>query len=203
MAARIADRLHLATEGRFDPTVQPLWRALATGGDADAARRLIGWRRVRLGTPTTLGAGQALTLNGVAQGYATDMVTDALAAEGFADVLVNIGEFRAGDGDWRVGVEDPEEGLVRTATLRSRAIATSSPAATRVGGAPHIFGPEGDAPIWSTVSVEADTAAMADGLSTALCLAGEADAIRIARSLPGVRRLTLVAKGGDMRSILI
>ena len=43
---RLCDTLWRATGGRFDPTVQPLWRALATGGDAAAARRLIGWATV-------------------------------------------------------------------------------------------------------------------------------------------------------------
>ena len=37
--------------GAFDPTVQPLWLALATGGDAHAARRPIGWDRVHLSRP--------------------------------------------------------------------------------------------------------------------------------------------------------
>ncbi|MEL6210258.1 MAG: FAD:protein FMN transferase, partial [Pseudomonadota bacterium] len=43
--------LHAVTEGRFDPTVQPLWRALYEGGDAARLARAhaaIGWHRVRL-----------------------------------------------------------------------------------------------------------------------------------------------------------
>lgn len=199
---RISDQLHRATGGRFDPTVQPLWRALAEGGDLSAARRLIGWERVGIGARTRLGEGQALTLNGVAQGFATDLVSEALAAEGFHETLVNIGEFRAGAGDWRVGVAEPDGVVLRAARLSGGAIATSSPGAMTVGGAPHILSPTGAAPVWTTVSVEARTATVADGLSTALCHADAAEAARIARAIGGVRRLTLV-RDGDFRVVEI
>lgn len=198
---RLVHNVHVATEGRFDPSVQPLWRALATGGDADAARSLIGWSRVRIGDPIRLAPGQALTLNGVAQGYATDMVSAALAAEGFTETLVNIGEFRAGDGDWRIGVVDPTAGIVRVAHLARGAVATSSPFADLVGGEGHIIGPHGEALHWSTVAVEADSAALADALSTALCLGDAALAAHATRRLPGVRRVTLVDAEGNIRSV--
>ena len=43
----LVDQVHAATGGSFDPTVQPLWLATATGGDTAAASGLIGWNRVR------------------------------------------------------------------------------------------------------------------------------------------------------------
>ena len=58
----LCDRLHRATDGRFDPIVQPLWRALAEGRDTEPARAANGWGRVRLGDAVRLGAGQALTM---------------------------------------------------------------------------------------------------------------------------------------------
>ncbi|MEO0363121.1 MAG: FAD:protein FMN transferase [Pseudomonadota bacterium] len=197
----LANRVWRATDGRFDPTVQPLWRALATGGDAAAARAKIGWGRVSLGSDVQLGEGQALTLNGIAQGFATDMAAEALAAYGYAETLTNIGEFRAGTGDWRVGVADPEAGLLRTARLSGTAIATSSPGATRVGGSPHIFGPSGEPPRWSTVAVEARTAALADAASTAFCLMDTAAVERAMARLPEIRRVTLAEAGGDFRVV--
>ena len=183
----LCDQLHEATGGLFDPTVQPLWRALATGGDAHAAASLIGWRKVEFGETIKLAPGQALTLNGVAQGFATDMVAEALADEGFERTLVNIGEYRAGPGDWRIGVASPSGDLLDVITLSDGAVATSSPSSTIVGGASHILGPAGRSPQWSTVSVQAPTAALADGLSTALCLASEQEIRRIAAKIGGVR----------------
>lgn len=198
---REAGRVHRATAGRFDPTVQPLWRALAEGGDPVAARRLIGWHRVRLaGTGVALGPGQALTLNGIAQGFATDLVADSLAARGFGRALVHIGEHRALGGPWRLALEDPEAGFLGTRTLTGTAIATSSPAALRLGPATgHILDPRGGAsPAWSTVSVEAGRATLADALSTAFCLMPRAEIAAARAAFREVRRVTLVDPGGNL-----
>lgn len=197
----LCDRLHRATDGRFDPTVQPLWRALAEGRDTSPARAAIGWGRVRLGDAVRLGAGQALTLNGVAQGFAADLVRADLAAAGFSHALVNLGEFAALGGPWHLAVADPQWGAVAVRHLTGTAIATSSPAATLVGGQSHIIDPRGGVPLWSTVSVEADSAALADGLSTALCLATKAEAHAIRARLPGVGAITLIAQNGDLSTI--
>ena len=193
---RLADQAFRLTAGRFDPTVQPLWTALATGGDTDAARARIGWDRVAL-TPEriALSPGQALTFNGIAQGYATDVVTAELAALGFTYALVNIGEYRALGGPWHIGLADPTFGDLGKTTLTGRAAATSSPAALAVGGLPHILSRDGRMPLWSTVSVTAPSAAMADALSTAFCLM-DRDAIRATlAALPGTRAQIVDATG--------
>lgn len=197
----LCDDLHRATAGRFDPSVQPLWRALAEGGDTGAARAAIGWHRIVLEGDIRLAAGQALTLNGIAQGFAADLVRDELARAGFTHALVNLGEFASLGGPWQIGVADPALGLVTTRSLTGTAIATSSPAATLVGGQSHILDPFGGLPQWATVSVEADSAALADGLSTALCLADLKAAQAIRKTFPGVRGITLVAEDGDLTTL--
>lgn len=176
----LCDKTVNLTGGCFDPTVQPLWQALATGGDADAARALIGWDRVRV-TPAAihLAAGQALTFNGIAQGFATDLVTEHLLALGFSRALVNIGEYRAMGGPWPLTIVDPEFGALAQLSLNGMAVATSSPAAMTVGGQPHILSRNGQPPLWSTVSVTATSAGMADGLSTAFCLMDHAAIQRV------------------------
>lgn len=127
----LADRAHRITEGLFDPSVQPLWQALAAGDDPTGAVALIGWDRLSFDRGTIrLAPGQALTFNGIAQGFATDAVADALADAGFENALVNIGELRATGGDWRLAVEDPQYGMLATRSLDRGAIATSSPLAT-------------------------------------------------------------------------
>ena len=164
----LCDQAHRLTGGRFDPTVQPLWQALAQGQDPEPARRLIGWHRVTRGDgEITLAPGQALTLNGIAQGYATDRVSAALKAAGLSRVLVNIGEYHGWGRNWQIGVADPVHGLVARQTLNTRALATSSPGALHLGTETHILSPDGRAPLWSTVSIEGPSATMADALSTA------------------------------------
>ena len=195
----LCGRLHRATHGLFDPTVQPLWRALAEGRETGRARDAVGWERVSLKAGVRLGRGQALTLNGIAQGAATDMVVAALRARGLDDALVSVGE-QAALGARRLGIVDPAHGLVGALTVSDGAVATSSPRATPLGQGGHVLHPAGGAPVWSTVTVEAETAALADGLSTALCLAGEGQATRIART-EGVRRVIAVDGEGNVRSL--
>lgn len=193
-------QVHAATGGLFDPTVQPLWRALAERQPPQAARALIDWSRVRHSAASvTLGEGQALTFNGIAQGFATDLVAEALRDAGLERTLVNIGEFRGTGGPWRLGISDPEIGMIGTRTLTSSAIATSSPKAVPLGGQGHIL--HGHAkPRWSTVSVEAATATMADGFSTALTMARLED-ICAAVGTFGIRRITLVSDQGDVSRV--
>ncbi|AUH33477.1 FAD:protein FMN transferase [Paracoccus tegillarcae] len=198
---RLCSQVHTLTGGRFDPTVQPLWQALASGTDPAPARAAIGWDRVVIGPRAIrLGRGQALTLNGIAQGFAADAVRDTLAQHGLTQALVDMGEFAALGGPWRVGVGDPDLGVVLTRALSGNAVATSSPGAMALGPAGHILNPlDAAPPQWSTISVEADRAALADGLSTALCFADRsafADILRRAR--PAATRITAIAPNGDI-----
>ena len=197
---RIADRGHKITDGLFDPTVQALWRALAQGHDSTDARAAVGWDRVRFDPARiVLGGGQALTFNGIAQGFATDVITAYFVDFGLTETLVNIGEYRALGGPWRLAINDPKHGTLGARTLQGHAIATSSPDALLLGAVAHILHPSA-VPQWSTVSVEADTAALADCLSTGLCMA-TLDQIERARSTPEVRRITLVDFEGNLRSL--
>ena len=180
----LAGALHHASDGAFDPTIQPLWLALAKGADANAvkdARNAVGWRhlefnveRVRFGGK----AGQhALTLNGIAQGAITDRIASLLKSRGLKDVLIDMGEIAAlgtkQGQNWTVGISNPDGSVAKRLSLSDRAIATSAPGATRIGpdaSKPHIMHPSRESPLRELVSVSAPTATLADGLSTALCL---------------------------------
>ncbi|MEP2639495.1 FAD:protein FMN transferase [Roseobacter sp.] len=188
------------TGGLFDPTVQPVWAALASGRDPARARDDIGWHRVRFDTrKVALGAGQALTFNGIAQGFATDMVTNMLTTLGFTQALVNIGEFRGIGGPWTLGLDDPIHGRLGTRQLHNGAIATSSPAATQVGGHGHILHAHAT-PQWSSVSVEAPSATVADALSTALVLA-DRDQIAEIKDRTPTQRVILVDFDGNLSTL--
>lgn len=196
-----ADHAFTVTDGLFDPTVQTLWRATATGENIDVAQRAVGWRRVRFDTQKiTLSPGQALTFNGIAQGFATDEITQTLKAHGLQNVLVNIGEFRALGGPWRLGLSDPTWGHLGTRTVTDTAIATSSPGAMSLGRADHILHPVAQ-PQWSTVSVEATTATLADSLSTALVLAPLDQITTIKQASRDLGRITLVSGQGEVTTI--
>jgi len=191
----LARRLHRGSGGAFDPTVQPLWQALATGGTAADARGRVGMDGLRFDTREIGFArpGMALSLNGIAQGFVTDTIAALLKDHGFGRVLVDIGEIAAlghnRDGmPWQAGISDGPGHVVQRVALRDRALATSAPGGTVLpGGQGHILHPAGRAPRQSLVSVSADRAVLADGLSTALCLLDEGRGRRLAAGFAGAR----------------
>jgi thiamine biosynthesis lipoprotein len=193
-----ADHGYHQTHGLFDPTIQPLWQALATGSETTQAAAAIGWNRVQHNArEIRLDRAQALTFNGIAQGFATDMITDHLTKLGMTETLVNIGEYRAIGGPFQLGLRDPQHGHLGTRTITNTAIATSSPAMP--DAAQHIIHPHQSAR-WSTVSVEAASATVADYLSTALCLAPRDQIAEIAKN-PDIHRITFVDFDGNLTTL--
>jgi thiamine biosynthesis lipoprotein len=190
----LAGRVHRATGGMFDPTVQPLWLATATGGNLAAARAALGWERVRLSAAEiSLDPDMALTFNGIAQGHAADRVADLLRAEGMTDVLIDMGEVHAlgrrpDGGAWRAQIAGPDGAPLADLTLTDRALATSSPMGTVIGaGFSHILHPGGLPPRWQTVAISAPRAAVADALSTAACLMDRSAIDAALAAFPGAR----------------
>ena len=191
-ALHLSGDIHTATDGAFDPTVQPLWRAIADSGDPDAAGALIGWDLVVLsGNHMRLGHGQALTLNGIAQGFAADLVKAWLAERGFTDALVNMGEYAALGGPYRIGLD-----TLGAATIRGTSLAISRPAAMTIGGQTHILHPQGKAPLWSATAVEADSAAIADGLSTGLVFLEKPQIAALVATMPTLHRVWVENEAG-------
>ncbi|SEW37408.1 thiamine biosynthesis lipoprotein [Aliiroseovarius sediminilitoris] len=188
--------LHAASKGQFDPTVQPLWLAIANDADDDtiaAAKALVGWSNVTFdANQIRLPTGGALTLNGIAQGAVTDRIAALLRGQGLQDVLVDMGEIAAlgqgPNGPWSIGVAKTDGTLVHRLTATDRAIATSVPTAMEIGDTEgHILSPTGGAPVQALVSVSAPTAMIADGLSTALCLVDDATGKKIVAAFPDAK----------------
>lgn len=190
----LCSRMHEATSGVFDPSIQPLWLAMAKGEDTQIARALVGWEHVQASPDgIRLSPGCQLTFNGIAQGYCADQVAGFLRAEGYDHVLVDTGELSAlgsarDNRGWPVSVTTPDGAVLKRLELANRALATSSPSGLRLAkGEPHILGPRGETPRCNTVSISAGSAAVADALSTAACLL-ERQAIESAlRQFPDAR----------------
>ncbi|MCK0143908.1 FAD:protein FMN transferase [Aliiroseovarius sp. F20344] len=192
----LCNALHSASDGAFDPSIQPLWRAIAmTKGDDDisAAKQSVGWARVRFDTKNVhLPKAGALTLNGIAQGAITDAVVDLLKRHGLQNVLVDMGEIAAvgngPNGPWGIGVVFPDGTLVHRLTAHDRAIATSVPDAMTIGaGSGHILTPSGTRARVKIASVSAPRAVLADGLSTTLCLVPKEQSLDVLKAFNGAR----------------
>lgn len=201
----LSARLHRATGGAFDPTVQPLFKLTAQTAGMGAppsakaraqAERAIGWdgvtfdaASIRLHRP-----GAALTLNGIAQGFITDRIAARLRGHGLSDVLVDMGEVKArgrsaDGGPWSAGIANTSGAVVKRLTLSDRALATSAPRGTRLGDQGHIFDPStgAEARGAALVAISAPDAAVADGLSTALCVVDNAAHLQTVAAFPGAR----------------
>ncbi|WP_167561348.1 FAD:protein FMN transferase [Bradyrhizobium sp. AS23.2] len=183
------------TGGAFDPTVQPLWSLYAdhfsserpdpNGPPREKLAEVLTrvGRRGLLVTPDRIALahrGAAITLNGIAQGFATDKVVEKRRKAGLSTTLVNMGEIRAigprPEGGRGVSVDPDRPGaLTETIELVDRAVATTAGAGFRfdaTGRFTHIFDPTtGLSPsLYRTVSVVAPSATEADALSTAFSL---------------------------------
>lgn len=209
---REALRLSALTRGAFDITVQPLWQASLGRTDRASARALVGWRDVLAGEQAVYlrRPGMSITLNGIAQGYATDLAMATLRAHGMRDALVDIGEFggsgkRSPARPWQVGIADPRAGgrVLHAVRLEGRSLATSGDYEAAFSGdfsRHHIVDPAtGESPAeLACVSVAAPTAMLADGLATALMVMGSERGMELVRRLQGVDAL-FVGKNGAQR----
>ena len=202
--------------GAFDISVQPVWRVYEshfwTKADIAAdiaakalatARALVDFRGIEIVARRIAFArpGMAVTLNGIAQGFIADAIADLLRNEGYDTAFVDLGEMRAigahPDGRaWRVGLKHPgrADSINRAVDLEDAALAVSGGYGTTfepTGRFHHIFDPATGASANSLrdVAVIGPRAAAADGLSTAIYVAGEAKAAALLAAYPGNRAL--------------
>ena len=208
-----AGRLSRLTGGAFDITVQPLWTLAREGMDRMPALPLIGWRRMSVsGANVTLEPGMAITLNGIAQGYAVDLARAALKARGIRHALIDTGEFGAlGRGKegkpWTLGIRDPRrvDAYAGVLQMDSRAIATSGDYATAFTpdfSEHHIFDPAtGASPVeLAAVTVAAPSGVLADGLSTAFMVMGTERSLALAAGMDEVDLLAIDKAGRRWQS---
>lgn len=188
-----ANHISHITSGAFDITVQPLWQFYkqkfnkqSIMDEHDRAKfanihDLTGYKKISLSKEKISfdQKNMAVTLNGIAQGYVTDCVTNFLKDEGMTSILVDIGEYRTlgpqADGTpWRIALADPIHlgAYAKILDIRGGAVATSS-------GTGDMFEPTGEyhhlldphtgksSHRYLSVTVTAPKASTADALSTA------------------------------------
>lgn len=208
---RMGQRTSAATHGAFDVTVHPLCELLSQGETNQqrlrVVRELVDYRKLMIDGRTVRLAqrGMAVTLNGIAQGFITDRITELLAADGFTTALVDLGEKRAlgihpEQRPWRVGVRSTEGEGTRLAGVldlaAGRAIATSGGYGQRyqAAGLHHLLDARSgeSRAAWTSVSVIADDAVSADALSTALSVSAPQAAEEILGQFAAVRPLAKV-----------
>lgn len=199
-AALLAAALKLSrrTDGAFDPTVYPLVRLWGFTGETQAVPGSAELQRAlaAVGTENVLQSGQNVTLRngamldfgGIAKGYAAEKCAKLLEAAGIEAALLSLGGnvqtvgTKPDGSAWAVGIADPENPTQAIATLTF----TGSLALVTSGGYQryfeedgvryhHILNPKTGYPARSglaSVTILAESGALADALSTALFVMG-------------------------------
>lgn len=183
-----SQQLAAQSDGAFDVTVQPLWTLFADckrrgrmprPEEVAAARSLVDWTALEVSNrKIVLGRREmAITLNGIAQGYAADLAMGALREREIHDALIDTGEFgaegqRGPQQPWTIGIQHPRfpDAIIAKAAMDGRFLATSGDYATTFTDDfvyHHIFDPRtGVSPRnWSSVTVAAASGMEADGLT--------------------------------------
>jgi len=202
MSQRIASQSH----GAFDVTVQPLWvlyadaqkqGRLPTAAQIQATRQLVGWQHMHVSPAHVEFAKPAMciTLNGIAQGYASDLVREQLKRSGIAHALINTGEWSSlgqaeGGRHWTLGIADTHKADHFVARLRMNGLCVATSADDQCTFSDdrahhHILDPEtGYSPSdISSVTVVAKTCTQADALTKVLFVGGYTRALHLARAL--------------------
>ena len=194
------------TDGAFDVTVQPLWNLYNEAfirtnkppleSEIEKTLSLVDWRSISVSKNLINyeKEGMSSTLNGIAQGYITDKISEHLINSDINNTLVQLGEYR-GIGDhpdgrpWRLLLSNPEHtDSIGQIEFTNAAVATSAGLGTPfdlTGKHHHIFDPKNgyNANNYLQVSVTSKTAAEADALATAFLILNRKASEKIARSL--------------------
>ena len=184
MSRYVSTRSH----GAFDVTVQPLWEVWSQAKNEqrlperkllERKLHLVNWQALEVNPYSVRlnASGMGVSLNGIAQGYAADLVRSVLQSHGVIHALIDTGEtatlgLAPAHSPWRFRVENATNGKGQQPVISTdgRAVATSSDAHTAFTADHvhhHIFNPHtGDsAPYWASATVIAPSCVLADALT--------------------------------------
>lgn len=208
----LGDALFATTGGVLDPTALPLlalwnWKAdhpkIPVQAQIDAARRLVGWRKVQRlpGKVFLPERGMALDFGGFGKEYAVDIVAHLAREHGIACALIDFGRdvfvlgAPPGRAAWHLGLEDPHSPGATCGSIAVRGglgVASSGDYVRcftidgrRYG---HIVDPRSGRPVDNgcrQVTVVADTCLQAGVLSTAAFVLGAARGMELIEHCPG------------------
>jgi thiamine biosynthesis lipoprotein len=204
------------TNGAFDVSVQPLWIAHAnffkdttnkdtTNKDINKlkeeiqkVKQFISYKNILISNNeiSFKQKGVQITLNGIAQGYITDKITNILKEKGFTNVLVNVGEFNSIGGydenrDWNIAT--PYLDNIEYLKLNNSAIASSGGYGTKFDeNYHHLFDTKTgtSANYIKSVTVKAQNAMLADAISTAIFVMPKSEKEKIQSIYPNIEIYT-------------
>ncbi len=218
-----AQEISEITDGAFDITVAPLVNAWGFGSTPpaditqnfiDSLLQFVGYEKLKLTDKKVQKQDNRIMLdmNGIAKGYAVDMVSSYLEDNGIDRYLVEIGgEIRAGnckpDGSlWSIGIEKPAEtayapqSVEKLIFLKNKAVATSGSYRRyyEKNGKKysHTIDPKTGYPVMHSMlsaTIIANDCVTADALATACMVMGAQKALSLCESLPNIEAFFIIA----------
>ena len=208
--------------GAFDITVgayRGLWKfdedidgTIPNPKDVAARRKLTGWRDVvvdaKKKTVKLRRKGMAITLGGIAKGYAVDRAVALLRGRGFNDFIMQAGgdlyvSGTKGGQKWRVGIRDPRGGRDATFAITELQDRTFSTSGDYERGFVkdgvryhHILDPKTGQParLCRSVTVSAKDALTADAWSKPLFILGPERGLKLLKSMPDLQAVFVDGK---------
>ena len=208
--------------GAFDITVgayRGLWKfdedidgTIPSARDVAARRKLTGWRDVvvdpKKKTIKLRRKGMAITLGGIAKGYAVDRAVSLLRGRGFNDFIMQAGgdlyvSGTKGGQKWRVGIRDPRGGRDTPFAITELSGRTFSTSGDYERGFVkdgvryhHILDPKTGQParLCRSVTVSAKDALTADAWSKPLFILGPERGLKLLKTLPDLQAVFIDAK---------
>jgi len=222
----ICDDLNFMTQGVLDPTMLPLihlWdyrrthTALPTDDEIEETRRLVGWSKAqrRPGEVYLPEAGMALDLGGFGKEYAVDKVAAIAVGNRIEACLVDFGRdihavgIPPGNPAWHIGLENPEKpgSAWSSVAAVNSGIATSGDyrrffehSGRRFG---HIIDPRSGRPAINGIlssTIVANSCLEAGVLSTAVCVLGEEEGLRLVEGTFGAEGCIVLNSGVQQTS---
>lgn len=211
------------SDGAFDVTVGPivkLWRkarkskTLPAADELAAARKLVGYRNVRLdeqtGAVELLIPGMQLDLGGIGVGFAIDETLAVLKARGIESALIDgsgdigVSDAPPGEPGWRIGIAplDTDKEPSRFLILKNGAVTTSGDAFqfVEVDGKrySHIVDPKTGLGLTerSSVTVIAADCTVADSYTKAVSVLGPKQGLALIDATPGAAAIVVRATDG-------
>ncbi len=214
----LAKQIAQSSAGAFDPTVLPLvelWNVPEavfppSASEVEEARSTVGFQNISVdGNKVTLSNGATIDLGGIAKGYSADKVKEYLVSKGVTSAIINLGgnTLLVGDKngeDFSVGVQKP---FAKSGELCAKIMLDGKTAVTS-GTYQRYF--EADGRIYhhiidtstgwpadngiTSVTVIADSSAIADGLSTACLVLGAEKGAELAKTY-GAELITVTEDG--------
>ena len=174
------------TKGAFDISIQPLWQIYSKyhhnekllKEKVDKVKKLVSYKNISFNEKqiSFKEKNMAITLNGIAQGFISDKISELLRKEGFSNVLVDLGEINAlgqhpSKRDWNISTPYLKD--ISYLSLNDKAMASSGAYGTRFNKKYHHLINANKAisvDYIDSVTVVAKSATLADVLATAIAV---------------------------------